>query len=166
MTRSIHAIAFAIAASATLAAPVAWSQKASPAALAGTWMLVSNVNTKTDGTKADVFGSNPKGILIFTPDGHFAVVNTRADLPKFASGNRMTGTAEENKAVVQGSIALYGRYTVKPDGSLGFDITSSTWPAWSGTQQARKYTLKGDELKWTLAASVGGTADLTWKRVK
>src|ERR1700687_5193148 len=50
--------------------------------LAGTWMLTSNVNTREDGTKADIFGSNPKGVLILSPDGYFAVVNTRADLPK------------------------------------------------------------------------------------
>ena len=135
--------------------------------LAGTWMLTSNVNTREDGTKADIFGSNPKGVLILSPDGYFAVVNTRADLPKFASNNRMKGTAEENKAIVQGSIALYGRYSVDPKNNLlTLKVESSTWPSWTGTEQKRKYTLKGDELRWTLAASVGGTAEVAWKRVK
>jgi hypothetical protein len=45
-------------------------------------------------------------------DGHFSLVNTRADLPKFASNRRDQGTPEENKAVVQGSIAYFGTYSV------------------------------------------------------
>jgi hypothetical protein len=33
---------------------------------------------------------------------------TRSDVPKFASDSRNTGTSEENKAAVQGSIAYFG----------------------------------------------------------
>src|SRR5439155_16958914 len=35
--------------------------------LIGTWILVSNVVERPDGTKVDQFGPNPKGILIFAP---------------------------------------------------------------------------------------------------
>ena len=78
----------------------------------GTWQLVSNTNVRQDGTKVDIFGSNPKGLYVFTNNGHFAIVNVRPDLPKFASNNRNEGTTEENKAIVQGSIALFGTYSV------------------------------------------------------
>ena len=49
---------------------------------------------------------------MYDDTGHFSVIITRFDLPKFASNNRETGTAEENKAIVQGSLACFGTYSV------------------------------------------------------
>src|SRR5215203_1274936 len=79
--------------------------------LIGTWHLVSNIVERRDGTKVEQFGPNPKGILIFAADGHFATFNARTDLPKLASGNRSRATPEENKAVIEGSFAYYGTYS-------------------------------------------------------
>ncbi len=73
----------------------------------GTWTLVSIYNEK-EGKKIEVFGPNPRGTMILTPDGRFAMILMNASLPKFASNSRVKGTAEENKAVVQGSIAYFG----------------------------------------------------------
>jgi hypothetical protein len=67
----------------------------------GTWTLVS-ICHEQDGKKIEPYGPNPRGSMIFTPDDHFSMFFLRASLPKFASNNRMTGTAEENQAVVQG----------------------------------------------------------------
>jgi hypothetical protein len=36
----------------------------------------------------------------------------RRDRPEFAINNRLQGTAEENKAIVQGTVAFYGTWTV------------------------------------------------------
>jgi hypothetical protein len=80
--------------------------------LVGTWMLVSSHNIRSDGSKIDRSGPNPKGILIYTSDGHFVFVNTRSDLPKFASNSRDRGTPEEYKGAVQGSLAYFGTYSV------------------------------------------------------
>jgi hypothetical protein len=119
-------------------------------------------------TKTGVaFGPNPSGRFFFTSDGHYASINTNPSLPKFASGNRMQGTAEENKAIVQGSIAHFGTYSVSPDGKvLTLKVEGSTWPAWTGAEQKRYLTIKGDELRYTVAASIGGTSELVYKRVK
>ena len=135
--------------------------------IVGAWTLVSNTVVRPDGSKVDVFSTNPKGLYIFEKSGRFAVVNISPDLPKFASGNRMQGTADENKAIVTGSIALFGTYSVnEADKVLVLNVQGSTWPAWTGTEQKRPITLKGDTLSWTLAASVGGTATVVIKRVK
>ena len=135
--------------------------------IVGIWRLVSDVNKAPDGTTKSLFTANPKGEFIFTSTGHYMSVNTRPDIPKFASGNRMQGTAEENKAVVQGTIAHYGTYTVSPDGKvLTLKVEAGTWPSWIGTEQKRDLTLKGDEMKYSLAASIGGTSELIYKRVK
>ena len=77
--------------------------------MVGSWALVANVNIREDGTRVDVYGTNPKGIQIFESGGRFALVTTRPDLPRFASNNRMTGTAEENAAIVRGSNASLAR---------------------------------------------------------
>jgi hypothetical protein len=71
--------------------------------LVGTWMLVSIYDERQDGSKFDPFGANPTGILIFDANGRFASQIIGSGLPKFASNNRLEGTPEENKAVVQGS---------------------------------------------------------------
>jgi hypothetical protein len=50
--------------------------------LVGTWLPVSAVNTRPDGSTIDTFGPNPKGILVFQSDGHFAFILNRVDLPR------------------------------------------------------------------------------------
>jgi hypothetical protein len=136
--------------------------------IAGTWMLVSLVNTQPDGQKTDVFGSNPKGKAIFSPDGHFSVLFTRDGLPKFASGNRVKGTPEENQAIVQGSVAYFGTYSIDAtEKILVQKIEGSTFPAWTGEVQKRKYTLEGDQLQWIgIVGTGGGTVVATLKRLK
>jgi hypothetical protein len=139
--------------------------------LVGTWKLVSSHNVRNDGSKIDVYGPNANGIVIYTSDGHFALVNTRSDLPKFASNSRDRGTPEEDKAVVQGSIAYFGTYTVnEADKVIIAQIEGSTFPnAIGGPDQKRIITsLTADELKFTnpAATSRSGTLELVWKRAK
>ncbi len=69
----------------------------------GSWILVSIYNEQ-DGKKIEPFGPKPRGFLILTPDGRFSIIFMRASLPKFAANNRMKGSAEENQAVVHGSL--------------------------------------------------------------
>jgi hypothetical protein len=55
-------------------------------------------------------------------------VNTRADIPKLAPGNRMAGTATEYKAIVQGLLASYETYMISADGNeLFMKAIESTW---------------------------------------
>jgi hypothetical protein len=80
--------------------------------LVGTWMLASNYTDREDGSKIDTFGPNPVGILMLDGDGRLSLQEMGSGLPKFASNNRQEGTAEENKAIVQGSICYFGTYTI------------------------------------------------------
>ena len=155
-----------------LGTAVGWAQQKAADGkqqIAGIWKLVSDVNTGKDGVAKSgaAFGPNPNGRFMFTSDGYYALINTNPSLPKFASGNRMQGTAEENKAIVQGSIAHFGTYTVSPDGKvITLKVEGGTWPSWVGTEQKREFSIKGDELKYKVAASIGGTSELTYKRIK
>jgi hypothetical protein len=135
----------------------------------GSWTLVSCVNEK-DGQKFDVFGPNPKGLFVLTSDGRVSHILMRASLPKFASNSRIKGTAEENQAVVQGSIAFFGRYTVvsEKDKTVNLTIEGSTFPNQDGQTQMRIMTVVGDELRVTNPTpTIGsGTTYLIWKRAK
>jgi hypothetical protein len=136
--------------------------------LVGTWSLVSST-LEQDSKKTDYFGPNPQGQLMFDPNGHFSEIITRSDLSKFASNNRQAGTPEENKAVVQGSVAFFGTYSVsEADHTLNYHVEASTFPNSKGADQKRLFKLSGDELSWTLTTpSVGsGTVYSVWKRAK
>jgi hypothetical protein len=106
---------------------------------------------------------------MFDPNGRISFMVTRADLPKFASSNRQTGTPEENKAVVQGSLAYFGTYSVsETDKIVTIHIESCSFPNWNGVDQKRSFTISGDELKWfTPTTSLGsGNALDVFKRAK
>jgi hypothetical protein len=134
----------------------------------GNWTLVSMYNEQ-DGKKTDVFGPNPRGFMLLTPDGRVSIIIMRASLPKFASNSRIKGTAEENQAVVQGSFAYFGKYAVvsEKDQTVSFYIEASTFPNWDGETQKRIMTVVGDEMKFVVpTAAIGGTNYLIWKRAK
>ena len=134
--------------------------------LVGAWTLLSDVNTGSDGSKVDAYGPNPLGLAIFDNSGRFAIIFSRNNLPKFASNNRMQGTPEENRAIVQGSFAIFGTYSVA-DNVITQHIDGGTWPNWTGTDQQRTIlAFTGDELVWATAPSIGGTTEIRWKRVK
>lgn len=147
-----------------IAIPAAVAQTAKD--LAGTWTLESDNSTTADGRTIQPFGSRPNGVAIFDSAGHFAIINSRPDLPKFASNNRMHGTAEENEAIVHGSFAFFGTYSVA-NGVIVQHIDGGTWPAWTGTDQKRTVTsFTGDEQTWTTVTSFGARSELHWKRLK
>lgn len=115
------------------------------------------------------YGDKPKGQMILAPDGRYSIVLSRNDLAKIAAGSRTQGTSDENKAVVHGSIAHTGRYTVDEGGkTITFHIETSTFPNWNGTTQKRALKVQGDTLVYTvMTPSAGGAPnDVTWKRIK
>jgi hypothetical protein len=157
------------------ARPAQPAQAAPPKAfkdqIVGTWTILVADDIHPDGSQTSQFGPNPIGYAIFEANGHYSVQIMRASRPKFASNVRATGTADENKAVVQGMIAHFGTYSVnEADKSLTFRIEGSSFPNWDGTQQKRTITslTAGDELTWNNPTPSTGArgAVLAWKWVK
>lgn len=143
--------------------PAASAQSVSE--LVGAWRFVSNVNTSSSGQESLPFGMNPLGVAIFTADGRFALMNLRADLPKIASSNRMQATPAEEKAIVQGALALHGTYTL--DGKdLSLHVEGSSFANWTGTDQKRPIVKWSPaEFTWEVASSVGGKSQVTWQKL-
>jgi Lipocalin-like domain len=135
--------------------------------IVGTWAYVSVDIVRPDGSRVPLYGPDPQGLAVFDSTGHYILMTARAGQPKFASNSRTEGTPEEYKAVVHGSIAHFGTYTVNDvDKSITFHIETSTFPNWNGVDQKRPVTLTRDELKWTTAASSGGTAEVVLRRAR
>ena len=135
--------------------------------LVGTWIYVSSTSTRADGSKTE--NPNLKGIVIYTSDGHFAFVSVRADLPKLANPDRTRATAEEALAVVAGSIAYYGTYSInEADKVLTVKVEGGTYANLLGTDQKRIITsLTADELKFTNPRTPAGvTLEFVWKRAE
>lgn len=169
MRFSMSAMITVVLGSAAFASLVQAQQK--PAELRqqmiGTWTLVEQW-VEQDGKKIHRFGTNPKGIAIYDANGRFSTILLRADLPKFASNNAMTGTPEENRAIVQGTNATFGTWSInEEDGTLISKIDGSSFPGWDGQNQKRVLTIAGDDMKMCVGgAQIGGTACATWKRVR
>jgi len=142
-------------------------QKSIKEEIVGAWALVSVTAERADGSKGEPFGDNPKGIIIFTPDGLFSLLQSRADVPKLAENDRAKATPEEAKAIVSSSIAYYGTYSVnEAEKSLSVKIEASTFSNLIGPEQKRIVTLLTvDELKFTNPATPAGvTLQTAWKR--
>ena len=136
--------------------------------IVGTWTPVSQY-VDQDGKRLEPFGSNPKGIVVYDNNGRFVLVLQRASLPKFESSNRMAGSPEENKAIVQGSIAYFGSYSVdEKEQKINIHYDGSTYPNWDGEDQVRLISIKGDELSMVSPVSAvgGGSVHLLLRRAK
>ena len=146
----------------------AFAQQGLKEQIIGTWTPVSQY-VDQDGKHLEPFGTNPKGIVVYDGKGRFVLVLRRATLPRFASSNRMTGSPEENKAIVQGSIAYFGSYSVdEKEQKINIHYDGSTYPNWDGEDQVRLISIKGDELSVVSPVSAvgGGSVHLLLRRAK
>jgi len=145
------------------------SAKVTADQLIGTWTLLEVYYTTQDGTRVDSLGANPRGRLRLDADGTFTCQIMRLGLPKFKSNNREAGTAEENKAVVQGTISYYGTYSInEAEQVLNMHIEACSYPNFDGVDQKRPFTLQGDTLSFINRNSsvAGSTVHQTWRRIK
>jgi Lipocalin-like domain len=143
-------------------------QKSLKEQLTGSWIIVSTNQVAPDGTKHQIFGPDPKGILVLDPSGQYAQIIVRPDRPKFKANNRQKGTPEENQAAVQGTTATFGTWSVD-EGSktLIVRITSGMYPNQEGEESRRPVSVTGDELKITNPSTASGLkSDNVWKRAK
>jgi Lipocalin-like domain len=134
--------------------------------LIGTWTIVSNDNVAPDGNKRQLFGANPKGVLVLAANGQYSQIIVRPDVPKFKINNRLEGTPEENKAAVHGTTATFGTWSVdEASKTLIVRNEGGMFPNQGGTESKRSVTLAGDQLKVSNPTpAAGGRSESVWKR--
>jgi hypothetical protein len=145
------------------------SQQTLKEQLVGTWTIVSNDNVAPDGTKRQIFGANPKGILIFQANGQYAQIFLRPDRPKFKANNRLQGMPDEIKAAYEGALVHFGTWSVtEADKTIIVRTEGALYPNQEGTQGKRTIvSLTADELRLANPASgAGGTTEAVFRRAK
>lgn len=137
--------------------------------VAGIWRLTS-AYMDDHGTRINVFGFHPSGMLIFTKDLHFIVVINNPDIPKFVSGDRSNGTPEEYKTAVVNSLGVYGTYTIDENGDFVEEhVIGSTFPNMNGTSRGgNELTEKvdGDRIMESLKIAAGVNLNVVWQRAQ
>ena len=94
---------------------------------------------------------------------------TRPDVPKYASNDRLMGTAEENTAAAQGVLAFFGTYTVnEADRVIALHVDGSSYPNINGADRKFAITkLTGDELDYSILTPTADAATyVVLKRAK
>jgi hypothetical protein len=137
--------------------------------LVGTWRLERCDNILPDGTRIELYGPHPKGLLIFDSAGRYSMQIMSASRPRFAANDKSKGTPEEYAAAVKGTNAHYGHYTVdEASHAVISHVEGATYPNWESTDRRSPFTLEGDILTYkVLAPTTGGNAvgEVVWKRL-
>lgn len=122
-------------------------QKALKDQLVGMWTLLLADGVTADGTHLPGFGPNPMGILAFGADGRYSLQIMRAVRPKFAASSPAGGTADENKAALQGMMSHFGTYTANDaDRTFTLRIEGSSFPNWDDTRHKMLVTAVADDV--------------------
>ena len=136
--------------------------------IVGTWTLVS-LTVGEGGDQTLPYGPNPKGTMMVDANGRFSITVLRSDLPKFASGNRMTGTPDECAAVIHGCISYFGTCKIdEATGVITVHVEGSTFPNFDGGTQTRILSFSGDEMTYRnpTPSNGGATAKVTYRRAR
>ena len=136
--------------------------------IVGAWSLVSVTSEMEDGRKGEPFGPAPKGLIIFSSDGHFSLFQSRAEIPKIAANDRAKATPDEAQGIVASSIAYFGTYSID-EGTrvMTVNLAASTYANVAAIpNQKRTITLlTADELKFDNPRTPNGmTLRTAWKR--
>jgi len=138
------------------------------AQLVGAWKLVSwERESQKLGTRLPLFGKNPTGSLIFSPEGRMIQIIT-------AEGRTAPTTEKERAALLDSMVATAGTYRVEGDKYIAkIDVASN--PARVGLELVTSFRFEGNRLHvvgdWIPATTAGksgimGRTLTTWERVK
>lgn len=133
--------------------------------IVGAWRLTA-IYTEDQGAKSYPYGENPVGLFIFDRSGYAMNYLSKSDLPAFATPNRLKGTDQEYRQVMQGMLSGFGTYTIEGD-LVTIKWIASSYPNRAGTTEKRIYKIVGDEMTGTNpSAASGGTSYTKFVRVR
>ncbi len=139
--------------------------------LIGAWSLVSYEERPVDGSPSFFpLGEEPKGIILYTPDGFMSAQLARPRRKPFASGDWFEASDAEFREQATSYIAYTGPFHVDEETQqLTHSMFISLFPNWTGQTQPRIVRQQGDRLFLSSAnpISTSGkivTSHLEWRR--
>jgi hypothetical protein len=166
--RTIEVAVAAVLIGGSLATASAAGERPSlPLALVGTWTLVAADVQHPDGSIGHDYGAAPRGSMMVDAAGRYALMIYKSERPRFASGDRATGTPEEYREAALGMSVHYGILSADVKAhTLTFAIEQASFANWNGTRQVRHYQLQGMVLRYTVAARPNGDIPISvWRKV-
>ena len=152
-------------------AAVSHAQNPTVAQLVGTWKLVSSEDTMTDGRvqPSKVFGSHPRGFLMYEADGYMCASIVNTDRPAWK--DQFKATDAEKIEYYDTFISYCGSYQLDSAASTVTHYPELAWtPSYVGSTQPRPFKLEGNRL---IITATKGLADpsikqrvLVWQRAK
>jgi hypothetical protein len=133
--------------------------------IVGTWRVVSIYN-EVGGVKQNLYSDKPVGLVMFDGSGYVIQYLSKPEVPNFAENNRLKGTDQEYRTVVQSILSGFGTYTVDGD-TVTIKWVASSFPNRAGTTEKRTYKILGDQMSVVNpTAASGGTSYQTLVRAK
>lgn len=142
-----------------------------PKELVGAWALVRCDNVYPDGRRVELYGPNPEGMWLIDAQGDYMMQIVRAKRMPFAANDKSKGTPEEYRAASLDSNAHFGHVSANATTMvMHSQIVRASYPNWDGKGGDTGYTLKGDELTYTVAkpssgAAEGAHGEVVWRRI-
>lgn len=137
--------------------------------LVSTWRLKSHIqHTIATGERFPPRGLKPQGLVTYTADGRFSLINVPGER---SAPESIRPTDKEALALFFGLTAYAGRYTV--EGDVVVHHVEVSWnEMWTGTEQRRRFRVEGNELTLIAGPSANHMdgkvveATLVWDRVR
>ena len=161
--------AFVFALSIGISAVIAAGEIPANNRFAGVWKLVGEETLDANGQSvprgADAGSGGRFGYIVYDPAGYMGVTLSWLKQPAFAGGKATT--PQEALAALRTYNSYWGSFAVNEARSI---VTHQTFgavsPAFSGTNQERKFTIAGNRLTLQPPTSANGDQrTLTWERV-
>jgi hypothetical protein len=115
--------------------------------LLGAWRLLSVETQLDNGEVFHIFGKEPKGVIVYTPNGQMAAQVVNPDRPLVASGDQQQATDEEVRENFERYIAYYGTYEINEEKkSVIHHVDGSLFRNWEGDIQERFYEFRGNRI--------------------
>ena len=138
--------------------------------LIGTWRLLSweNRSVEEDAQISYPLGEDASGYIMYNQDGYMFVAIMSPYRLKFAGGDLLSGTPEEEAQAEESYLSYCGRYDFLED-TVVHHVELSLFPNWIGGDQERLVDLGGSRLTLStgplLLRGIQQTAHLIWERV-
>ncbi len=139
--------------------------------LLGAWRLLTWESIGDDGSVDHPMGTDPEGVVVYTPDGTMMTTLGRSGRAPITGGDMLAGPDAERLAAFGSFIAYTSRFRID-GGDVIHHVEMSLFPNWVGTAQRRHVELSADGRSLVLSSDafllrgrMSGQR-LTWERIE